>query len=196
MDLPLQIIPSTEQDGRFILRETDVSPAFRVLNPWIQDGLIVTTLNGAEIDEPVDLRALAVLSEKTSEAFEFTSLTVQDPALPLQQNVAVIPYLWREKSYGDVTLREEIATNGWQIVVAELDPRANLPLRAGDILVHEQTADRGLSKFSDLDDVVRQLAETANPSLTMMVRRQDNSRLVVGFAIEKLLGTELRGSEE
>ena len=196
LELPLQIVRADGADGAFILRQDAVSPEFAALNPWAQDGLVITEMNGAPVTEAVDLRALALSSDPTVDSVELTSLTVKEPDLPLQQNVAVIPYLWREKTYGAVRLREQVTADGWKLTVVNIEPGVKLPLEVGDVLGWEQDADLALRRFTDLDRLLQRLEATANPSLTVMVRRRDSSRLVVGFAAQRLLEEKVQGSDE
>ena len=196
LELPLQIVRGEGSDEEFVLRQGAVSAEFAALNPWAEDRLIVTEINGTPVSGAVDLRALALSSDPTVDSVELTSLTIKDPNLPLQQNVAVIPYLWREKSYGSIRLREQVTTDGWNLTVVHIEPGVTLPLEVGDVLGWEQAADLALRRFADLDRLLRRLEATENPSLTVMVRRQDNSRLVVGFAAQRLLEKKVQGSDE
>ena len=196
LQLPLQIVRDETAQDRFMLKLTASLPEFTALNPWVRNGLVVTEINGAPVVEPVNLRALSMSTEASTDDVALTSLTIKDPHLPLQRNVAVVPYFWREKTYGAVRLREQVAIDGWQLTVTEISHGAKLPLEAGDLLVREQVEDLPLRRFSDLDSLLRELDGTANASLTLMIRRKDGSRRDVGFAVERLLTTRVRGSDE
>ena len=196
LELPLQVVGTALPERPFVLRVTDASRDFIALNPWVAEGLRVTEINGAAVEAPVDLRNLVLASDASLETVELTSLTVSDPDLPLQRNVAVIPYLWREKTYGAVVLREQATVDGWQISVSDVKVGATLPLKAGDVLIHEQVADAALSRFSDFDALLAGLDGKLNTSLTLLIRREDDTRLVVGFAAERLLETASTQTDE
>lgn len=196
LDLPLEIVQSGSAEGSFVLKLTSGSAEFMALNPWVQDGLTVTRVNDAPVISTVDLRALAVSSAASPEAAELTSLTVQDPNLPLQNTVAVVPHVWRQKTYGAIQLREQAAIQGWQLSVMRVDAGVTLPLKVGDVLVRDQVADLDLNRFTDFERLLHHLERMTNPSLTLMIRRQDNSELVVGFAAERLLANRTAVSEQ
>ena len=183
VELPLKVIAKGQS---FVLRMTQPSPEFVSINPWVQDGLIVTKIDGDTIEAPADLRDLLVTGRDPADRTEFTSLTISDPDLPLERTVAVVPYLWREKAYGVIGLRELVTPDGWQLVVTTVSDYAAISLRPGDVLLQEEVANQALSRLSDLERVLEGLKHQTHPSLTVLIRR-DGSQLVVGFAAETLM---------
>lgn len=183
VDVPLQVV---RQNGQFALSVTHLSPGFATLNPWIQDGLIVTAINGAPITQPVDLRDMVLAGRDAATSASLTSITLRDPALPLERSVAVTPFVWRAKTYGAVAVREQVTPDGWQLVITTLQENAPVPLRVGDVLLAEEVIGRKLLRLSDLERALEDVQTQPHPSLTILIHR-DGSRLVVGFAAQALL---------
>ena len=183
VELPLEVVSA---EGVFVLRATDPSEGFMSINPWVQNGLVVTKINGAAVGGPVNLRDIALISDDAASTEGLVTLTIRDPILPLERTVAVIPYLWREKTYGVVSLREWAAPDGWQLVVTTVSEGAAVPLQPGDVLLREEVADQALLRLADLEQALDTLMQQPHPSLTVLIRRA-GSQLVVGFAAETLM---------
>lgn len=182
VDLPLNVV---EKDGNFSLKLTRPSPKFASLNPWARDGLKVTMVNGAPPTQPMDLRGLALATYGTASPARPSSLTISYTDSHIDQTVAVVPYVWREKDYGPVGIREEVTPDGWQLVVTTIQDAGSVPLRNGDVLVKEVVADQALSRLGDLEQAIESSQQDRHPSLTIQIQRA-SSRLVVGFAVELL----------
>ena len=180
-------LPITTEDARAasngavikILRE---DPNFRAANPWVRDGQEIRKFNGEPVGPTFDLdeAILALLSQETPPPN--LSLTLGDPDLPIEQEVALRADIYARAEIGDIVIRQLPQRGRWFLWVEEVKNQRNTVFKSGDILVGSNADQDQLQHLIGLKAALRESMEPGAERKTVIRMRSGEDLQILSLS--------------
>lgn len=189
LKLPLEAVLSKNSSGidQLVLTTTTDAVAFKKVNPWFENGVLLKAINGRRVSGVINLRALVLAELETPDAPSIITLTVHDAVLPLERDVALVPDATISEKFGPITVVQQAMFPDWILAVSKIEAGFSSSLRVGDVLVNAGTSQNTLARISDLSQRLLQLEKDGQTEIGLSISRETDRFAFVTLPISLLL---------